>query len=140
VILGFTTVESSRRVVDHFAALRGRCAWSSHRKDFSHAKLNANHLVTLVFPPWISPVVAKDCTYLIGHWPRTKERYVDLAFLGFAMRFTMRRQCVHYLQVSLSTFSYLFSEIIRYCQDRVDSVPALEQKYVAHALIVCAAQ
>jgi hypothetical protein len=50
----------------------------------------------------------------------------------------MRRQYLRYLQVSLSTFSYLFSEIIRYCQDRVDSVPALEQKYVAHVLIVSA--
>eukprot|EP01137_Pigoraptor_chileana_P027591 Opistho-2@10386 len=31
-------------------------------------------------------------------------------------------------EVSLSAFSFLFSEIIQYCQNRVDSIPALEKK------------
>eukprot|EP01134_Creolimax_fragrantissima_P000532 CFRG0532T1 len=31
-------------------------------------------------------------------------------------------------EVSLSTFAFLFSEIIQYCQGRVESIPELEQK------------
>eukprot|EP00128_Syssomonas_multiformis_P008119 Colp12_sorted_trinity150504_noHs@16135 len=31
-------------------------------------------------------------------------------------------------EVSLSAFAFLFSEIIQYCQNRVDSIPALEKK------------
>ena len=36
--------------------------------------------------------------------------------------------CLLPLQVSLSTFAYLFSELVQYCQSRVSNIGELERK------------
>ena len=46
----------------------------------------------------------------------------------------MHAQCVLrcntcLMQINLSTFAFLFSEMVRYSHDRVQSIPDLETKY-----------
>jgi len=38
-------------------------------------------------------------------------------------------------QVNISTFALLFSEMVQYCQNRVNTVPELQAKYVSYAVL-----